>query len=306
MKLNPKPAERKGQTMRSLVFGLSGSGKTLYALEIARVLTDDNMNRVLVIDSENESSGLYSDEYQFMTQAWEGDHDPVSLAELIRQADDSGDFDVIVVDGASPFWDGKGGTLDIVEEANKRNPKGFNWSIGTARQNDLMERILNTRAHLIVTCRGKNFTPEEKDAALAHIKVKPVQRDTFFYEFNTCIYVYPNHSSEVVKTRCRELHQARFPADGGAVEYAETEKSWLQDNTKYASKKDIERLKQRFDEIPETNRKHAKTQFLQTYGAPDKLTEEMFKQAFNAMDNLVKEYSMEEPWPDSPNDEVAA
>lgn len=291
MKLNPKPASRKGQTMRTLIFGLSGSGKTLYALEAAKTLTDGDMSRVLVIDTENESSGLYADDYQFMLQPWEGAHHPTQLASLIRQADQSPDFDVIIIDGASPFWDGQGGVLDIVEQANKRNPKAFNWTIGTAAQNELMQQILDTKKHLIVTCRGKNFTPDDSDAALAEIKVKPVQRDTFFYEFNTAVYVHPDHSSEIVKTRCKGLHKARFAAQDGASQYASTEKAWLADNSKYVDAVTVDKIKGYFADIPEGEpRRLAKEDFVAKFGAPDHMEADKADEARAYAKGLVAQF----------------
>ena len=308
MKFAPKKATRKGQTMRTAIFGLSGSGKTLYALETANVLTDGDMSRVFVIDTENESSGLYSGKYHFMIQPWEGPHNPADLAELIRQADESPEVDVIIVDGLSPFWDGKGGMLDIVEQeaakAKSRSGKSNSfagWGIAGGYENDLKHQILNCRSHLIMTMRGKNFTPDDSDEGLQHIKVKPVQRDTVFYEFNTAVYVHKNHSSVITKARCEEIPEGtEFPAKGGARQYAETELAWLSDNTRYISVADAQAIKDKFASIPKERRKTAKDRYLEAkFSSPDRLAIEEYDSANEFVNELVKEYTAAEPWDDA-------
>ena len=305
MLLNPKPATRMGQTMRTAIFGASGSGKTLYALEIAKVLTNGDMKRVLVVDTENESSGLYSDKYQFMIQPWEGDYDPLVLAELIRQADNSPDFDVIIIDGLTPFWNGKGGMLDLVEKYAPKGNTQAGWGKASNHETEMKEQILATKSHLIVTMRAKAISQDDPDPSLREIGMKPDQRGTIFYEFNTGIYIHKDHSSQITKTRCDAIDEnAKFSAQDGAQAYAEIEAAWLADNTAYADPQDVAELVSKFEEISDqkimddmpSKRKMAKEKFVAKYGAPDKLDVEVIKDANKYVDELVKEYTKDDPF----------
>jgi len=299
MKLNPKPATRKGQTMRTAIFGASGSGKTICALEIAKELVGGDMTKVLVVDTEYESSGLYAHEYPFMIQAWDGEYDPISLAELISQADQSNNFEVIIVDGLTPFWSGKGGMLDLVERYAPKGNSQAGWGKATNHENELKEQILATRTHFIATMRAKPLSGEDPDPSLNSVGMKPDQRHNVLYEFNTVLYIHKDHRSQIIKSRCSLLDENKiFPAKGGVQQYAQTEKEWLADNTKYIDANQTEKLKALFNQIPVDldKRKTAKERFVSEYGSPDRLAADQFDSAFKFTQDLMAEFTAADPF----------
>lgn len=112
-----RQATRRQLKARVAFDGPSGSGKTWTSLEWATVLADGG--RILVIDTEHGSASLYSDVFTFEVITWAPPYDPGELADTIREAGAAG-FDVIVVDSLSHFWEGEGGTLDIVDAAAQK------------------------------------------------------------------------------------------------------------------------------------------------------------------------------------------
>ena len=64
MSINPRPATRMQRKGRILLWGKSGSGKTLTSLKLARGLAGP-VGTICVIDTDYEASTLYADEHRF-------------------------------------------------------------------------------------------------------------------------------------------------------------------------------------------------------------------------------------------------
>src|SRR4051812_27681116 len=146
-------AIRTGQKARIALSGPTGGGKTWTALVIATELAGPD-GTVLVIDTERGSAALYSDAFKFDTIDWTPPYDPREVAETIREAAER--YDAIVVDSLTHFWQGEGGTLDIVESSASRSAGGnkfAGWKVGTPAQNSFVEAMLQADAHVIATMR---------------------------------------------------------------------------------------------------------------------------------------------------------
>lgn len=224
-----KQAVRIGKKARIALAGPAGSGKTWTALDLARVLAPDG--KVLVIDTERGSASLYSDTYAFDELDWTPPYDPRQLSDTLKEA--GATYDVIVVDSLSHFWQGEGGTLDIVENTASRSASGnrfAGWKTGTPAQNHMVETMLHSAAHVIVTMRTKTEYVLEADSRGKQVPRKvgmaPVQRDGIEYEFTVTGDLDIDHRLTISKSRCHLLGDKMFQP-GRASEMAETLRDWL-------------------------------------------------------------------------------
>lgn len=222
-----KKAVRTGQKARVAFAGPSGSGKTWTALETAAVLAGDQP--VLVIDTERGSASLYADEFTFDTIDWSPPYDPRELADCIADNDQS--YGCIVIDSLTHFWEGEGGTRDIVDAAaaRARGNSFAGWKEGTPAQNDMVAALLTARCHVIATMRSKTeYVLEDHNGKQVPRKVgmAPIQRAGIEYEFTVTADLDVEHTVLVDKTRCRALSGRMFRV-GHTDELAKTLAEWL-------------------------------------------------------------------------------
>ncbi len=294
MPLNLKPAEHKGKTIKTLLFGLGGSGKTRTALNMADHLTGSNMSQAAVIDTENETAGMYSKYYtqNFLSAEWSEPFNPAQLADAIDELETMDEIEVIIIDSATPFWNDTGGTLEIAAKNNKTS--GYGWDIATPIQNELNKKISRCRKHLIVTARAKAVGEDAKHDT-EKFGVIPVQRADFRYEFDDCIYIHHDHSLKISKTRYEELSR-EFPANQGHAQYLDELQVLMSQTHAYISLSDHNKLVALFKTVPEDRRKEAKNQFKNLYGQPKQLTTNQYEQAYKQAQKIVEDLSAEDPF----------
>jgi tRNA uridine 5-carbamoylmethylation protein Kti12 len=223
-------AKREGQKARIALTGVSGSGKTYTALLTAKVLTDNG--KVLVIDTENKSSSLYADEFPGWTYSvinWTPPFDPRELTELIRA--EQNNFDAIIIDSLSAYWNDKGGILEIVDNQTKGNNKASGWLVGTPIQNTMIQSILRANCHMILCMRAKQGVEMEKDergrTQVRRLGLQAIQKDTVIYEMTISGMIdVSDHSLKIEKTRYSAIADKVFRL-GETVDFATQVKNWL-------------------------------------------------------------------------------
>ena len=203
-----RQATRRQLKARVAFDGPSGSGKTWTSLEWATVLADGG--RILVIDTEHGSASLYSDVFTFEVITWAPPYDPGELADTIRDAGGDG-YAVIVVDSLSHFWEGEGGTLDIVDAAAQkaRGNTFAGWKAGTPALRHLVDTILACPMHVLATMRAKTEYVLEVDSkgkqAPKKVGMAPVMRAGIEYEFTLVGDLDLDHRVSITKSRCSAL-----------------------------------------------------------------------------------------------------
>jgi hypothetical protein len=219
---------RTGQKARVALSGTSGSGKTWTALSIATELA--NGGPILSIDTERGSSELYSDYFDFEALDWQPPYDPRELAQELKGL--SKKYAVIICDSLTHFWQGEGGTLDIVDAAGQRarGNKFAGWKTGTPAQNALVEALLTAECHVIVTMRAKTEYVLEEDGkgrtAPRKVGMAPIQRDGIEFEFTVTADLDQEHRLMITKTRCHLLADKVFQPKRER-EMAVTLREWL-------------------------------------------------------------------------------
>jgi len=239
-------ATKKRARLRMAVVGPPGSGKTVSLLKIARAMIGP-AGRIAVIDTETGSASKYSwdpDLYpadtpipplRFVFDVLElSDFSPSNYVKAIEAADALA-YDVIIVDSLSHAWNSKGGALEMVDNIARKSKthSTFNaWRDVTPEQNKMVEAILRSRAHVLVSMRVKTEYVIETDARTGKssprkIGLAPVQRGDLEYEFDVFGQLDENNGLSITKTRCSALTGVYIDKPG--EEIAATLRQWLED-----------------------------------------------------------------------------
>lgn len=221
-------ATKQQAKLRLALAGPAGSGKTYTALQLAVLLAGEAIPAV--IDTERGSADKYADLFTFDALQLDSFH-PDRYIEAIGAAESAG-YPVLVIDSLSHAWIGKDGALELVDRTTKRSQSGNSfgaWREVTPLQNALVDAILRSSAHVIVTLRSKQEYVQEKDrnnkTIVRKVGLAPVQRDGLEYEFDVYGDMTVDNDLVIGKTRCPALSGAVLSKPG--AELAETLMAWL-------------------------------------------------------------------------------
>jgi hypothetical protein len=197
-------AEKKKAKLRLALSGPSGSGKTYSALLIAAGLG----GKVAVIDTEHQSAELYADLIDYDVAPFGPPYSPARYVEAITAAEQAG-YDVIVVDSLTHEWNGDGGCLDIHQRLTTTKTRGNSftaWADVTPMHNGLINKILSSPSHIIVTMRSKTeyalVGDDGKKATPKKLGMAPIQREGMEYEFTLMLDIeQSNHYACTSKDR---------------------------------------------------------------------------------------------------------
>jgi len=236
-----RPAERRKAKLRLGIAGPAGSGKTLSALLIAYGITGD-WGKIAVVDTEHGSGDLYAGKevgnvkigiYQIVT--FDPPYTPDRYVQFIAAAPAAG-VEMLILDGISHAWEGKGGVLDIQERASHKsgNSSYTAWREATPEHNKLVEAMLQSDGHIIATMRSKiEYVLEEyqnKRGGTSQKPIKvgmaPVQRQGMDYEFTTVFDLTHEHYATASKDRSSIMDgRTEIPT----VELGREYRAWLED-----------------------------------------------------------------------------
>lgn len=182
-------AKRTLAKLRLALTGTSGSGKTYGALKIAKGLG----GRIAVIDTERGSASLYADlpgMPEFDVLNLEAPFSPENYIEAIKAAEESGEYDILIIDSITHEWSGIGGCLEINDQISRAKYRGNTWSAWnevTPRHRKFIDAMLQSKLHIIATLRSKTDSAQEKDSngrtKVVKLGMKVEQRDGIDYEF---------------------------------------------------------------------------------------------------------------------------
>ena len=176
--------------------GCAGSGKTYSALLLAYRLCSD-WSRIAVIDSENGSADLYASlgTYNVLPIS---EYSPETYIEAVNVCESAG-MEVVIIDSISHCWD-----YLLEYHAGLMGNSFVNWAKVTPRQNAFIQRILQSRCHVICTMRTKqDYVLNERNGKMVPEKVglKAVMRDGVDYEFTVVLDIDLKHHATASKDR---------------------------------------------------------------------------------------------------------
>jgi len=199
-------AERRRAKGRVGIDGPAGSGKTHGALLFAAGLAPGG--RIIVIDTEHGSAEMEAGKPHippFDVCPLTAPYSPKRYVEAIHACEEAG-ADVIIVDSLSHAWSGSGGALDQVDRIAGSGNRFTAWRDVTPQHNALVDAILQSPAHVIVTMRTKMEYALEQDGngktKVKKLGMAPIQREGMEYEFGVVFDVdQERHFAKATKDR---------------------------------------------------------------------------------------------------------
>ena len=195
--MNLRQSSKKQAKIKMAIQGCAGSGKTYSSLLLAYGISND-WSKIAVIDSENNSDDLYSHLGGYNVLSLQGNFSPENYIEAIEICEKAG-MEVIIIDSMSQCWD------YLLEcHSNMQGNSFTNWGKITPRQNGFVQKILQSKCHIICTLRTKqDYVLSEKNGKMVPEKVglKSVMRDGIDYEFTIVFDVDMKHNVIASKDR---------------------------------------------------------------------------------------------------------
>ena len=190
-------AERRRVKMKCLLAGPAGAGKTFSALLLARGLATE-WEKIVVVDSENESSHLYAHLGPYNVVSIKAPFTPEKYSKAIAQCVEE-NMEVIIIDSTTHMW------TCLLEIHSMMQGNSFtNWGKITPRNDSFMQKMLQCPCHIVATTRTKqDYILAEKNGKTVPEKVglKAIQRDGLEYEFTVVFDIDINHVAKSSKDR---------------------------------------------------------------------------------------------------------
>ena len=198
-------ATKKKAKLRAGLYSVSGGGKTMTALLIAKGIG----GKVAFIDTEHGSASKYSDLFDFDVC----EMDSFNPKELIKGLENiPSEYDTVIVDSMSAFWQGKDGILQQVENAGKRNQGGNSfraWADVSPTLNRINDLVMGAPFHIITTMRAKTeYVVEQNEkgkAAPRKVGLAPVYKEGWEYNLDFVARLDTDNTLIVEKTRIPEF-----------------------------------------------------------------------------------------------------
>jgi len=224
-------ATKSQAKLRLGIQGPSGSGKTYSALKIA-----SQFGRVAFGDTEYGSASKYAKEFEFDVCQLTEPYHPDKIGKLIKEA--ASEYDVLVIDSLTHFWNSEGGFLSLVDqEAKKAAARGGKydsfgaWKVVDPIYQRMVQQILSAPIHLIMTVRAKTEHVIEEGAngkkQVKKLGLAGEMRDNFVYNLDIEGMMTMEHNFVIGKTRCPDVDGKVFEKPG--ENFANLVKAWLSD-----------------------------------------------------------------------------
>ena len=193
-----KQANRKTVSMKMALQGLSSSGKSLSALFIAKGMSNGDLSKVAVIDTEN-SIELYSHVGKFNVLKLSPPFSPQRYIEAIKACEESPGIEAIIIDSISHCWN-----YLLQAHASLQGNSFSNWQKVTPVHNGFVQRIMDSSCHIICTMRSKQdylMQTVSGKTTVEKVGMRAIQRIGIEYDFTTVFEIGLNHQAKAIKDR---------------------------------------------------------------------------------------------------------
>jgi len=207
-----KTAERQGARLLIQLSGVSGSGKTYSALQLAYGLAGGDASKVVGIDTENRRMSLNADILpggaKFRTIDFFAPFSPERYIQAIEAACKAG-AEVIVIDSVTHEWEGPGGCQEIAAQT-----KFPDWKRAKAEHKRFMTYMLQCPAHVIACTRAREKTDFTDTKNPVKLGIQPIQEGNFSYEATVSLMMHNQGYSQDVLKCPAELQEILGRASG--------------------------------------------------------------------------------------------
>lgn len=210
--LNIRQAEREGARLVVGVSGISGSGKTYTALQLAYGLANYDASKVGFLDTENRRGSLYADALRdeagsvqkFLIGDLIAPFSPARYIDAIMQFQNAG-VEVLVIDSVTHEWEGPGGCEDI---ANAGNPRLPDWKKAKAEHKRFVTAMLQSNMHVIACIRAREKVKVSKQdgrTVVEPLGILPVCEKNFMFEMTASLMMWAEGRQQQVMKCPAEL-----------------------------------------------------------------------------------------------------
>lgn len=204
--INIRKARREGARLVIGIAGISGSGKTYSALQLAYGMANFDASKIGFIDTENKRGSLYADTLvdghgevqQFYIGDLEPPFTPQRYADSIKAFQDAG-VEVLVIDSISHEYEGTGGVLEMREPLPGKVGKRDNFA--KAEHKKMMNTLLQSNMHVIVCVRAREKVELKKEGGntvYIPLGVQPICEKNFMFEMTASLMMWDEGKSQQV------------------------------------------------------------------------------------------------------------
>lgn len=196
MSFEVRKAQREGARLLIQLSGVSGSGKTYTALQLAYGLAGNNADKVVMIDSENRRGSLYANALPqpFNIIDFYSPFSPDRYIAAIEAACNAG-AEVIVIDSVTHEWESEGGCEWIANQS--RFP---DWKTAKKLHKRFMTYMLQCPAHIIACTRAREKVDFSNPKEPIKLGIQPIQEKNFSYEATVSLMMQnQGYSQDVLK-----------------------------------------------------------------------------------------------------------
>lgn len=197
--------------------GISGSGKTYTALQLAWGLANGDASKVGLLDTENRRGSLYADSlrdkqgkvHQFLIGDLYAPFSPERYRQAILEFQKAG-VEVLVIDSGSHEWEGEGGCEDIAHapDAQGRAPRNPRWNEAKRQHKAFMNTLLQCDMHIIVCLRAREkvkLVKREGKTEYEPIGIMPICEKNFMFELTASLMMWNEGQQQEVMKCPQEL-----------------------------------------------------------------------------------------------------
>ena len=186
MTFEVRKAQRQGARLLIQLSGVSGSGKTYTALQLAYGLAGQNADKVVMIDTENRRGSLYAESLPqpFNIIDFYAPFSPARYIEAISAAVNAG-AEVIVIDSVTHEWESEGGCEWIANQS-----KFPDWKRAKAEHKRFMTYMLQSPAHIIACTRAREKVDFSDPRNPIKLGIQPIQEKNFSYEATVSLMMH--------------------------------------------------------------------------------------------------------------------
>lgn len=218
-----RKAERAGARLVIALAGISGSGKTFSALQLAYGLANGDASKVGLLDTENRRGSLYANSIKnkagevqrFLIGDLYAPFSPQRYIDALSEFQAAG-VEVLVIDSVSHEWNGLGGVLDIVDGFEKSIT---GWKKGKPEHKRFVNHLLQCDMHIIVCVRASNKTDWKDPKNPKSLGIIPVQQEEFMFEMTASMMMWDGGKQRDVMKCPDELAEIFGPVGEAAKGY---------------------------------------------------------------------------------------
>ncbi len=188
MSFQIETAVRQGARLLIQLSGVSGSGKTYSALQLAYGLAGGDAEKIVGIDTENRRMSLNADilpgKARFRIINFFAPFSPERYIQAIKAACDAG-AEVIVIDSVTHEWESEGGCEWIANQT--RFP---DWKRAKAEHKRFMTYMLQCPAHVIACTRAREKVDFSDPKNPRPLGIQPIQEKNFSFEATVSLMMH--------------------------------------------------------------------------------------------------------------------